>query len=364
MAINKEDFRLNSKPKVNRFGEAIIQKKKRQGTAGAVASAYEVNPYAYNQMPQRQTRISRKMRVKTPQVNSSKNPRNSGPNAQLISGSGEKQIRPTTAVGVSKLESNDFAPNKARRFLGSAKPGNRRLIGGKKILNAFDRNIDEEFVDRPPSRQKEPSLALGIDSDYGDEDDEDNPSNKISTEIILTTGIPAPSNEYPIKYTPSQGKRGAAVDLRTQNRHKTPTKLSAFDERPKSPHVDGRRDTLSYEDHENFATNDIKNHEIRRKTNALKGMRGAEIPFTVTTAKTHKERNRQTKEINLIEEWEHKDGNYKGCPWFFESSKREENHKDDSFTWVDFQRVYEMDGIIPQDDISHLLDEDDESKQT
>lgn len=65
------------------------------------------------------------------------------------------------------------------------------------------------------------------------------------------------------------------------------------------------------------------------------------------------------KEINLADEWESKDGNYKGCPWFFESSKKEDVSKEESFVKLDFQKVFEMDGIIPQDDTSHYIDEDE-----
>ena len=122
------------KTKVNRFGEAISQKKTRQGTAGAGLSAYEANPYSFYQTAQqRQPRISRKMRVKTPQISSNgKGSRRPTGNVQLISGSNvEKHARPTTAVGVSKTGSDGFIkPAKGRRFLGSAKPGNRRKLKG------------------------------------------------------------------------------------------------------------------------------------------------------------------------------------------------------------------------------------------
>lgn len=39
----------------------------------AAPNAYETNPYAFYQISQRQLRISRKMRVKTPSVGNSKN---------------------------------------------------------------------------------------------------------------------------------------------------------------------------------------------------------------------------------------------------------------------------------------------------
>jgi hypothetical protein len=318
LVINNGDFKRNKKTKVNRFGEAMSQKKKRQGTAVTGLSAYETIPYAFHQIPQRQTRVSRKMRVKTPVATSSKNPRRSGSNIQMVSGSGDKKIRPTTAVGVSKVESNDFNPNKGRRFLASAKPGNRRQIGSKKIINAFERNTEEEFGDGPPNRVKEHSLALGIDSDYGDDDEEDNPSNKMSTEITLTAGIPVPSKEFSMKYTPAQGKRGVGLDLRPSSRHKTPTKFTGFDGRPKSPHLDARRETLNHDENDEFASHEYKSHEKRRKNHTSKATRAnvnkvtnflengfqgeAEIPFTITTTKTNKERSKINNETDLIQE--------------------------------------------------------------
>lgn len=71
-----------------------------------------------------------------------------------------------------------------------------------------------EFNDRPPSRQKEPSLALGIGSEYGEDISKDDPGNQITSEIILTSGIPAPKNEFPSKYISSQARRGMGIDLR------------------------------------------------------------------------------------------------------------------------------------------------------
>lgn len=180
------------------------------------------------------------MRVKTPQVGNGKNGRLSGQKMHLASNTAEKPNRPVTAAGGIKPDNNDFVPKKGRRVLGSAKPANRRKLRGKKVLNAFDKNLQDEyssypanmngfgenqlrdvsnkfqanehfdegnfhkheFNDRPPSRQKEPSLALGIGSEYGEDIGIDDPGNQITSEIILTTGIPAPMNEFSSKYTP------------------------------------------------------------------------------------------------------------------------------------------------------------------
>lgn len=68
------------------------------------------------------------MRMKTPQVSSSKNPRHTGQKMQLASG---KANRPTTAAGISKYDTNELISAKGRRFLGSAKPGQRRKLRGK-----------------------------------------------------------------------------------------------------------------------------------------------------------------------------------------------------------------------------------------
>lgn len=165
-------------------------------------SAYENNPYAFYDVPRDQPRVSRKMRVKTPNMATTKQQRRSNNNMELIPHPiVEKQPRPTTAVGVEK---KDFVTPKGRRILSSAKPGQRRKLRNKKIMNMYDK--DDEYAtqpvasngfmafaddglhefshkfsedapivkyqvnaNRPPSRQKEPSLALGIGSEYGED---------------------------------------------------------------------------------------------------------------------------------------------------------------------------------------------------
>lgn len=62
-------------------------------------------------------------------------------------------------------------------------------------------------------------------------------------------------------------------------------------------------------------------------------------------------------EIDLGKECENQNEDYKGCPWFFEGPQREENVKEDSFVNINFGNVYSMEGIIPQDDVSHAIDE-------
>ena len=129
-----------------------------------------------------------------------------------------------------------------------------------------------EICDRPPSRQKEPSLALGIGSEYGEDVVDEELTNKISSEIILTTGIPAPQIDFASKYTPAQGKRGAGIDLRPPSRHKTPTKLMGLDDRPKSPNNDQKEHRFQDENNDFAKTNEPKN-ENRRKGHTLKARR-------------------------------------------------------------------------------------------
>ena len=59
---------------------------------------------------------------------------------------------------------------------------------------------DTSSFNRPPSRQKEPTLALEIGSKYGEED---KANNKISNEIVITSGIPEPVNNLNSKFTPA-----------------------------------------------------------------------------------------------------------------------------------------------------------------
>ena len=140
---------VKGKSKINRFGGASLQKKKRQSNAGAGLSAYESNPYAYQQMPNRQPRISRKMRVKTPNVNNSKSQHRSK-NKIDLSKKIEGKNRPTTAVGVSHMDNQkEFITNKGRRFLGSAKPGQRRKLRANKIVNMYDNELEDEFGFHP-----------------------------------------------------------------------------------------------------------------------------------------------------------------------------------------------------------------------
>jgi hypothetical protein len=244
-------------------------------------SAYESNPYAYQQVPNRQPRISRKMRVKTPNINNSKSQHRSK-NKIDLSKKIEGKNRPTTAVGANHMDNQkEFVTNKGRRFLGSAKPGQRRKLRANKILNIYDNDLDDEFGfhpqknnmmissnegqflefshkfqpadiaeefeynkcdinNRPPSRQKEPSLALEIESEYGDDAMDEEISNKISQDIVLTTGIPVPMLDFNSKFTPAQGKVGAGIDLRPPSRQKTPTKAIGLDDDDEEENMDRR----------------------------------------------------------------------------------------------------------------------------
>ena len=247
------------------------------------------------------------MRVKTPQFSSGKNPRRTGQKMQLVStNSAQKHNRPTTAAGACKYDSNDLMPAKGRRFLGSAKPCQRRNLRSKNNLkNVFDKGVEEgysshqvntisgsignqmhdftnhfhesdqveegnfhqpDLADRPPSRQKEPSLALGIGSEYGEDIADDDPGNKISSEIILTTGIPAPLNDFPSKYTPAQARRGVGIDLRPPSRQKTPTKAVCLDDRDVSANKNGNGDVPSTDNDEYK-----KAQGKRRKNYVIKG---------------------------------------------------------------------------------------------
>lgn len=61
------------------------------------------------------------------------------------------------------------------------------------------------------------------------------------------------------------------------------------------------------------------------------------------------------KEYNLLDEWDPTNGTYQGAPWFFEKPKPKEETKDDSFTRINFQNVYEMEGTAPHDEASNLI---------
>ena len=80
-----------------------------------------------------------------------------------------------------------------------------------------------------------------------------------------------------------------------------------------------------------------------------------------------KDPSKALKDHNLAEECDPRDTNYKGCPWFFEVSQKEEipKEKDESFRCFDMQHVYEMEGTTPQDDVSHIIEgEGDQGRST
>lgn len=56
-------------------------------------------------------------------------------------------------------------------------------------------------------------------------------------------------------------------------------------------------------------------------------------------------------------------GSYKGTEWFFENAKREKiaKEKDDSFMCLNFQNVYDMEGLLPPDGL-HEFEAADESE--
>lgn len=197
------------------------------------------------------------MRVKTPNISKSKGAQRAGSNFEPSS-LPQKQARATTAAGLDRAgqTKNELVTPKGR-MIGTAQTGQRRKIGTK-LLNTHENHYEEDYAsnavfaqteyntrlqtnestegnnnqseicNRPPSRQKEPSLALGIGSEYGEEafDDE---TNKITSEIILTSGIPAPTCESS-KYASAQVKRGFAGDQRPPSRHKTPPKAVELDD--------------------------------------------------------------------------------------------------------------------------------------
>lgn len=135
------------------------------------------------------------------------------------------------------------------------------MSGGMDMANdhqpKFQTNDIDDF-NRPPSRQKEPSLALGIESEYGEEDDNEN--NKFTSEIVMTTGIPAPSNEFSTKYSSGQRKPVAGTDIRPPSRQKTPTKAVGLDDKS-----DGSNSPLDYET--NNAQSFKNNTEVPKEIN-------------------------------------------------------------------------------------------------
>lgn len=174
------------------------------------------------------------------------------------------QPRATTAVGISEMETkkSKMATPNGRRMLSSAHAGKRRKLRTQNIADGMDKLGEEDHFaqtlnsnfmsngedishkfhttnefdkveNRPPSRQKEPSLALGIGSEYGEGDDED--SGRITSEIVLTTGIPAPTTEFNSNFVPAQVM--SKNENRPPSRQKTPSKAVGLDD-PDDPHVD------------------------------------------------------------------------------------------------------------------------------
>ena len=62
----KDSAGILANPSVSKQAKGIV-------ASGAGLNAYETNSYAFYQISQRQLRISRKMRVKTPNIGSTKN---------------------------------------------------------------------------------------------------------------------------------------------------------------------------------------------------------------------------------------------------------------------------------------------------
>lgn len=98
--------------------------------------------------------------------------------------------------------------------------GNQFLMSdGQEEVNVYQ----HEFNDRHSNRLKEPLLSWGKGAEYGNELCEDNFGNKISSEIILKTGIPVTINESSNKYTSSQKWRGGGLDLNQNSNLNNPT---------------------------------------------------------------------------------------------------------------------------------------------
>lgn len=271
------------------------------------------------------------------------------------------------------MGSNGFYEDQPHDFNHKYQPG--------EFIDDFNFN-QPDICNRPPSRQKEPSLALGIGSEYGEDCLDDEITNKISSEIVLTSGIPAPTNDFSSKYTPVQGKRNN-TDVRPPSRHKTPTKMVGLDDIPDEPQTPPERDLfIGLNQNENniepYKSLEVKNDLIRKPntnqakrmaanqcTNFLENMHPLdnEKQSEVRNTFAHGFKNTNQKEYNLLDEVEPKNPNYQGTQWFFENSRKEEAKKDDSFVCINLHNIYEMEGTTPHDDCSHLIDENSESQQ-
>lgn len=200
---------------------------------------------------------------------------------------------------------------------------------------------------------------------------------------MLTSGIPAPTNDFTCKYASAQGKRMKNHDIRPPSRQKTPTKAVGLDDIPDEPQTPPERDLFigSNQNDNNiepYKSLEVKNDLIRKPstnqakrmganqcTNFLENMypldsdKQAEVRNTFA----HGFKNTNQKEYNLLDEVEPKNPNYQGTQWFFENSRKEETKKDDSFVLINLHNIYEMEGTNPHDDCSHLIDEDSEAHQ-
>lgn len=160
-----------------------------------------------------------------------------------------------------------------------------------------------------------------------------------------------------MKFTPGPSKPNGAIDLRPPSRQKNRNKTVGIDDLfngPQTPpkHLNGKNFTKNESD-----SDDSFNFDRDDKGKAL-----FKFILTIIDISDGFNKRKSQKEYDLLDELECKDANYKGTEWFFESHKKE--NTEDFFKCIDFQNVVEMEGILPQDDTSHFIDDDDHSKNT
>lgn len=166
--------------------------------------------------------------------------------------------------------------------------------------------------------------------------------------------------------------------MRPPSRQKTPTKAVGLDDMSGTPTTpDSRQVRLAIRPDDNIetiASLEPKGDLFRRK-NIAKAKRTDDNQWVSSSdnkqtveyeaRNTYTHGSKAFKDYDLLDEWEPKGANYQGTQWFFENSRREEHTKDDSFVQIDFNNVYEMDGVVPlrQPDKFGLDDDDEPSKR-
>ena len=192
---------------------------------------------------------------------------------------------------------------------------------------------------------------------------------------VYTNSINPAGSDFISKYTPLKGKEANQQEMRPPSRHKTPTKAVGLENLPETPRTppDSRQLKVASKVDDNIETIvslEPKGDLLRRK-NINKAKRADDNQWNnfmenrqaveYEARSTHTHGPKAFKEYDLIEEWEPKDSNYQGAQWFFENSRREEHTKDDSFVQIEFNNVYEMDGVAPSKETEKFVSEEDET---